>query len=156
MRRNDSRTTVLTAVATFIGLSLLTAVVWAMTRPAPTPATPPQQAQAEPATFERITVEELEPLVAKGAVTVIDVRASEAYLASHVAGSLHIPVGRIEGEIPYLPKGKPVVTYCTCPNEESSGEAALILQKNGIEAKALRGGYEAWTAKGYPTAAGVQ
>lgn len=158
--KQDQKTTVMVAVGTFVALSLVSLVAWAIMKP-PAATAPVDQAAAlaTPAVeehrhiegeFERISIEELKPLVDQGAVTVIDVRSVEQYLASHIPGSLHIPVTRIEGEIPYLPKGKPIVTYCTCPAEESSGEAALILAHGGIQAKALVGGLEAWTKLGYP------
>ena len=90
-------------------------------KPAAPPAAPP--ATASTATAEphdpnidkvpRIKPQELRDLIAKNAVTVIDVRDANSYLASHIPGSLHIPMARIDGEIPYLPKDKPIVTYCT-------------------------------------------
>ena len=145
--RKDTRTTALVAIGTFLALSLVTVLVWAMKKPA---------SPAMPETFERITIEELKPLADRGEVTIIDVRASEAYVASHIPGALHIPLTRLEGEISYLPKGKAIVTYCSCPAEESSGDAAMLLRKFGFDAKALLGGYEAWTKLQLPTAAGVQ
>lgn len=165
-KASDRRITVIVALATFLSLTAISAAVWALSRPdvpapAPAPAAMPvAQASALPADhdhdFERITVEELKPLADKGEVILIDVRSAAQFLAGHIPDALHIPVASIEGEIPHLPKGKLIVTYCTCPNEESSGEAALILQHNGVGAKALKGGLEAWTAPGYPTATGVK
>ena len=149
MSRNDNRTTVLVAIGTFLGLSLITLIAWALTRP----ERPVQAATHEhEQTFERITVDDL----GKGDFTVIDVRSAEQFKAGHIPGALHIPVARIEGEIPYLPKGKAVVAYCTCPAEESSGEAAMILARSGISAKALQGGLDEWTKRGLPIEAGVQ
>lgn len=157
--KQDQKTTVMVAVGTFVALSLISLVAWAIMKP-PAATVPAQQAAAVAPVedhvhfegeFERISIEELKPLVDQGAVTVIDVRSVEQYLAGHLPGSLHIPVTRIQGEIPYLPKDKPIVTYCTCPAEESSGEAVLILAHGGIQgAKALTGGLEAWTKLGYP------
>lgn len=46
-------------------------------------------------------------------VTIIDVRDVDSYKARHIPGSLHIPLSYIAGEVPYLPKDKPIVTYCT-------------------------------------------
>ena len=80
--------------------------------PAPTETTDTAH-EAEIAKVPRIKVGELRDLIAKNAVTVIDVRDAESYLSSHIPGSLHIPMTRIDGEVPYLPKGKPIVTYCT-------------------------------------------
>lgn len=162
-QKNDTRTTTLVAIATFIGLSLVSLVAWSLTRteaPAPPVAAAsvvaPVEDHSHAETFERITAEELKAALDRNEVTVIDVRSVEQFAGLHIAGSLHIPVARIEGEIPYLPKGKTVVTYCTCPAEESSGEAAMILAHGGMQAKALQGGLDSWTKLGYPTAAGVQ
>ena len=160
MRLSDRQITSVVAIATFIGLTAISAVVWAVTRPdAPDPVTPIAAASAMPAghpTFETITAEEVKALADRGEVVLIDVRSAEQFVGLHIDKALHIPVASIEGEIEYLPKGKLVVTYCTCPAEESSGQAAMILQRAGVEAKALKGGLEAWTSLGYPTAIGVK
>ena len=146
---SQRHTTVLVAFATFVGLSILTFVGWTFKRtpPAPTPASD---------VFERISIADFRSAYDSKEITVIDVRPIEAFVAAHVPGALHIPLSRVEGEIPYLPKGKPIVTYCTCPAEETSGQAALILARGGIKAAALAGGLDAWTGAGYPTASGVQ
>jgi rhodanese-related sulfurtransferase len=158
--RKDTRTTLLVAIGTFLTLSVVTAVAYSVMKPKAATVSPVQSAQAvqaaEPETFARISIDDLEPLAARGEVTIIDVRTSEAFLASHIEGALHIPVARLEGEVPYLPKDKRVVTYCTCPQEESSGEAAMILQRFGFDTAALLGGYNAWTTRGFPTATGVK
>lgn len=82
------------------------------------PATASAAPAAEPHSAEldrvaRIKPQELRDLIARNSVTVIDVRDADSYLAAHIPGSLHIPMARIDGEIPYLPKDKPIVTYCT-------------------------------------------
>ena len=51
--------------------------------------------------------------VDRGAVVVIDVRDVDSYLAGHIPGALQIPLARIEGEVNYLPRDKPILTYCT-------------------------------------------
>lgn len=62
---------------------------------------------------QRIQASELQKQIAANAVTVIDVRDLVSYGNGHIPGALHIPLTRIEGEVQYLPKDKPVVTYCT-------------------------------------------
>jgi len=151
--RKDTRITFIVAVGTFLALSVASVIGYAVTRPKVEVAAV-QPAAAE--TFARISIDDLKPLADSGSVTIIDVRTSEAYVASHIPGALHIPLSRIEGEIQYLPKDKRVVTYCTCPAEESSGEAVLVLQKFGFEAKALLGGFDVWKTRGFPTATGVK
>jgi multidrug efflux pump subunit AcrA (membrane-fusion protein) len=61
----------------------------------------------------RIDATTLRDRMARGEVVVIDVRDIDSYTASHIAGAIHIPLSRIEGEIPYLKGSKPIVTYCT-------------------------------------------
>ena len=108
-----------------------------------------------PTSFGTIEVSELQSMVEKNEVTVIDVRNIEPYLAAHIPGALQIPVSMIEGEIPHLSKGKKIVTYCTCPAEESSGQAAMILAHGGItDVVALKGGFDAWVAAGLQAASG--
>lgn len=69
--------------------------------------------EAAIAATARVTPDQLKQMVDAGNVTIIDVRDAASYTASHIPGSLQIPLSRIEGEISYLPKGKPIVTYCT-------------------------------------------
>ena len=69
---------------------------------------PPPGAEA---TVPRITPADLQQRMA--GVTIIDVRHADNYTFAHIPGSLHIPLSFIEQEAPYLPKGKPIVTYCT-------------------------------------------
>ena|SRR5713226_8037795 len=61
----------------------------------------------------RIGAVELRERIKNGEVTVIDVRAADAYRLGHIPGSMQIPLASIEAQIPYLPKAKPIVTYCT-------------------------------------------
>ena len=108
-----------------------------------------------PAGFRRMTIDEFKPQLDRGEITVIDVRDQADFLQSHIPGALQIPLSRIEDEIDYLPKGKPIVTYCSCPAEESSGAAAQILEHRGIpRVAALLGGFQEWRRRGYPTATG--
>jgi len=75
------------------------------------PAGGPQE--ADKAAVARIAVEDLRAKYDRGEVTVIDVRATSAYEDGHIAGALGIPMASIEGQADSLPKGKPIVTYCT-------------------------------------------
>lgn len=61
----------------------------------------------------RISVASLREKMARGEVVVMDVRDIDSYTASHIAGAMHIPVSYVETELPYLPRGKPIVAYCT-------------------------------------------
>ena len=75
------------------------------------PKTPPMATPGDGTA--RTSPRELATMIARGEVIVIDVRDVDAYLAGHIEGALHIPLSYIAGEVPYLRKGKPIVTYCT-------------------------------------------
>ena len=145
--------------------ALLGFAFWRMSRTAAPPVattttqTVPATA-AEPdanarAAMPRISVTDLRDRMNKNEVTVIDVRDADAYLEAHIPGAMHIPLARIDGEIPYLPKGKPIVTYCTCPHDEAAADANMILAHGGIQnALALAGGLGAWRDAGLPISSG--
>jgi hypothetical protein len=61
----------------------------------------------------RIFVAALKEKIDRGEVVVMDVRDIDSYTASHIGGAMHIPVSYLETELPYLPRGKPIVAYCT-------------------------------------------
>ena len=86
---------------------------------APPPVTtPPVLTEREPTKEEVAGVPRTKPedvlqeLEAHSA-TIIDVRDADLYKERHIPGALHIPLAYIDGEVPYLPKDKPIVTYCT-------------------------------------------
>jgi hypothetical protein len=75
---------------------------------------PPAQTATSPSDgVQRITVDRLRELQNTGGVTLIDVRDEISFMQSHIPGSLHIPMARVEVEAPNIPKDKPIVTYCT-------------------------------------------
>jgi len=80
--------------------------------PAPAVQAQPALVPHETAGVARIDAPELRAQLERDAVTLLDVRDSDSYIAGHIAGALHIPLSRVEGEIPYLPKEKPIVAYC--------------------------------------------
>lgn len=97
-----SRTVALAAAAVVVVLLAALAL-----RPKTAPAATPGDGIA------RTSPRELAAMIASGKVIVIDVRDADAYVAGHIEGALHIPLSYIAGEVAYLRKGKPIVTYCT-------------------------------------------
>jgi hypothetical protein len=78
--------------------------------PAPVSAAIPSSASGS---IARIDAGTLRQRIDRGEVVVIDVRDIDSYTASHIAGAIHIPLSRIEGELPWLRGSKPIITYCT-------------------------------------------
>lgn len=95
-----------------VGAAIVLGIIaWAALRKPPSPSAAP----ATPSRIEapRVALAEAKSQIDSGRVTVIDVRDADAYIAGHIPGSLQIPLARVEGEINYLPRGKPIITYCT-------------------------------------------
>ncbi|PWT93938.1 MAG: hypothetical protein C5B55_03595 [Blastocatellia bacterium] len=122
-------------------------------------ATITQQSSAQEITatstpsVEFISVDELKSkLSANAPVTIIDVRASDGYADSSekIKGAIHIKVRRLRSRLALpplkdVPRDREVVTYCACPSEESSIEAAKILLMSGFKnVRALKGGWQSW------------
>ena len=61
----------------------------------------------------RITVPELQDMMKKNEVFIVDVRNEDAYNAAHIRGAKLIPLNDVEKRSGELPKDKLIVTYCT-------------------------------------------
>jgi rhodanese-related sulfurtransferase len=98
----------------------------------------------------RITIDELKPLIEQKAVLVLDGRRPHEFAEGHIPGAVNLDYtlvsaqgGRFKGET------RPIVAYCACANEMTAARAAVDLAALGIAgAKALKGGWEEWTARG--------
>jgi rhodanese-related sulfurtransferase len=110
------------------------------------------QAQQQPA-VDTITAEELKAKLANNEqVLILDVRSSEGFAnaTTTVKGSMHFKVRHLKSRLPYppfkdLPRDREIVTYCACPKDELSIEAAQILQTSGFKrVKVLQGGWNEW------------
>ena len=60
------------------------------------------------------------------------------------------PAAEILPHFETLPADRELITYCTCPNEETSARIAHFLRNHGRQAWALHGGLAAWRTAGYP------
>lgn len=63
--------------------------------------------------IRRVTVPELQELVKKNQVHIVDVRNEDAYNIAHIRGAKLIPLNDVEKRAGELPKDKLIVTYCT-------------------------------------------
>ncbi len=74
---------------------------------------PNPPSQDESASVARISVADLRAKIDAKQVTVIDVRDKTSFISSHIPGSYHVPMATVESQVTFLPKDKPIVTYCT-------------------------------------------
>jgi len=84
----------------------------------------------------------------QGAV-LLDVREPDEWNAGHIAGAVHLPLGRLAdiGDL-VAPGAAPVVAVCRSGNR--SGRAAEALAAAGYDVVNLGGGMKAWATAGLP------
>lgn len=97
-----------------------------------------------------ISPTELEALVEENAAYIVDVRDLMSYLSGHIPGAHAIPLSQLPEKLSDLADiEKIIVTYCACPAEETSMQAALYLEANGIDnVRVLKGGVRDWSNRG--------
>ena len=78
----------------------------------------------------------------------VDVREDDEWLAGHIEGSQHIPLGELGERFGELPTGGSIVAVCRSGSR--SGAAVRGLRQLGYEAENLDGGVTAWTKAGLP------
>jgi rhodanese-related sulfurtransferase len=115
-------------------------------------------ARAQQPPISTITAEELKAEMASNQpVLVVDVRSPEGFANSTttVKGSYHFKVRKLKYRSQFppfkdLPRNAEIVTYCACPKDEASAEAAQILRESGFKnVRVLQGGWNEWMkAKG--------
>jgi hydroxyacylglutathione hydrolase len=92
----------------------------------------------------RITSDCLRRRLAKGPVTLMDVRGETEWRQDGIPGSLNIPLQHLRERIAEIPEG-PVVVYCRT-GERSSTAASLLEQAGRMNVVDLVGGIMAWKA----------
>ena len=93
--------------------------------------------------------------VAKGEVTLIDVRDLSEWNEGRIPNAQHIMLGYLARRSDEISSGKPVVVQCRTGGRSAIG--ASILQANGITSVAnLAGGIRDWEAAGLPVTSDKQ
>jgi rhodanese-related sulfurtransferase len=101
-----------------------------------------------------ITPEELYSLLGSHQdVALFDVRQPLDLLAHAeiIPGARRIPPAEVLVTPDLIPKDKEAIVYCTCPSEKTS--RAILRRASNMQfsrIRFLKGGLEAWKAKGYP------
>jgi rhodanese-related sulfurtransferase len=102
---------------------------------------------------EFITAQDLKAKLARNEpVTIIDVRSATGLLDSgnKIKGAIYVKLRRLKSRLTFpplvdVPRNQEVVTYCACPNDESSVRAAQLLLESGFtRVRALKGGWVGW------------
>ena len=103
-----------------------------------------------------IGVEDVQSIVSAGDTVILDIRDERSYEAGHLPGAMLVPLPVIESAAQsILEMNASVITYCSCPAEESSLAAAFQLRDAGVEnVYVLVGGYEEWVKQNKPIVRG--
>jgi len=98
--------------------------------------------------LEPVAIDELEALVDRDAVEVLDVREKDERDEGYIPGSRHIPYRLVRAYREELENGRPVVTICS--SGARAGVAASVLAAEGVHARpVLEGGIDDWQKRGH-------
>ena len=104
--------------------------------------------------ISRITVEELKEKIDRSEdMVIVDLRHSLDFEADPetIPGAFRIDAKELREKNDKLPRDRQIILYCTCPNEATSAQLAILLRKRGIQQiRPLQGGLDAWREHGYP------
>ncbi len=81
----------------------------------------------------------------------VDVRRLKQWIESdcRLPGAIRMANDEVEQHLKEVPQGRSIITYCDCPNEESSTQVALELMRCGfLNVYPLIGGLDAWREAG--------
>lgn len=85
------------------------------------------------------------------AVTLVDVRENAEWASGHIAGAIHIPLGKLRDKMDLIPSDKPVVFYCHSGGRSSQAIAIAVAAGQPHDTH-MGGGISAWRAQGFPLA----
>ena len=102
--------------------------------------------------IEQTDVRGMSAAVAERGNTILDVRNMQEWQTGHVptdqgARVLHIPLGKLQARMAEVPREGRLLVHCKSGTR--SAIAASILERNGIAAENVRGGFDAWLAAGF-------
>ena len=94
--------------------------------------------------------EELERLVERGEIYLIDVRPAIEYAHGHLPGAISLPVDELPERLEELPRDRRIAAYCRGAYCLFADEAVSLLRRHGFAAQRLEGGWPEWWAEGRP------
>jgi len=97
-------------------------------------------------------------MVERGEALLVDVRDESAYVDAHLSGATLVPLAEVGASASRLASdGRTIITYCSCPAEETSVAAASELIARGVDdVLVLRGGIRGWAAASLPLKSGAR
>ncbi len=87
---------------------------------------------------------ELKNMVEQEKAVVVDVRAHEDYITSHIPGALSIPKSELANRLQELSKDKITVVYCYNQQCHLGASACLTLADYEYPCMLMEGGFDVW------------
>jgi 3-mercaptopyruvate sulfurtransferase SseA len=102
-----------------------------------------------------VSLSEMKRIYDEGIAFIIDARSPSEYAAGHIPGAINIPHDRVPEYLDVLssevPMDMEVVIYCQGPACDFSDRLATEMKILGYQnVRVFPGGWEQWTAAGYP------
>ena len=99
-------------------------------------------------TVPQMTPREARDRLARGAITVLDVRTQAEWDEGHIVGARLVPLGHLAARVAQLPRDRPIVVHCQGGGRSSM--AASVLLAGGVkDVVNLAGGMGAWRGEGF-------
>jgi len=105
--------------------------------------------------LREIGPKELAEGIERGALSVLDVRGESEWMAGHIPGATHIPLGYLSKRMDEVPTGRTLAVQCQSGGR-SAIAASVLLAKGVTNVVNVRGGFGRWVSVGGPTAAGAR
>jgi rhodanese-related sulfurtransferase len=81
-------------------------------------------------------------------IQLLDVRETGEWVAGHIEGAVHVPMGELADRRTELAEDRPIVAVCR--SGARSGQVTAALRRAGYDAHNLDGGMQAWAAADLP------
>lgn len=102
----------------------------------------------------RITPEELKRRIDAGEdVIIVDLRHTLEFDAEPqtIYGAVRMDPADLEEAVEVIPRDREIVLFCSCPNEATAAQMALLLRNRGItRIRPLAEGLDGWRKRGFP------
>lgn len=96
--------------------------------------------------YQRISIDAAEQLLATTDATLLDIRDKQSFDAGSVTNALHVTNENVESVIATADKEKPLIIYCYHGNS-SQGAADYFFNMGFKQAFSVDGGFEEWKLK---------
>jgi rhodanese-related sulfurtransferase len=97
--------------------------------------------------LDAVSLDELESMIEKDNILLLDVRPSVEYAFGHITGAISVPLNELLEQLKKMSFDKEIIAYCRGPFCVLADEAVKVLSELGYKARRLDEGYPEWKMK---------